>query len=222
MNDTGYERYVYALMQFALGIALLGHGIAATVYADGVTPVTVGLPLVGSIVAYYSFVNLLPPESPLSAVGFLGLLGVLTAAMVNLAIPAVDVTTGLFSNVSSSPFYWSGFLVGFAGFTTLGVYELLAERLSGQHALAKLLGVGVVAIAIGVLLLVAPARPGKFLTPVDAMAGLGGAVLAVALFAYARTEAGATHTNEATRTTDTSEATRVTGANETTGEATGQ
>lgn len=212
MNDSGYEQFAYVLALFALGIALLGHGIAATVYADGPTPVTVALPLVGSIVAYLSFVNLLPPESSLSAVGFLGLLGLLTTGLVGVGVPVVEATTTLVSSAASPPTYWSGFLAGFAGFTTLGVYELLADRASGRYALAKLCGAGVAATAVGVLLLVSPARPGRFLTPIDAMAGLGGAVLASALFDYASAETGIDARSETG--TDTSSETVATDAGE--------
>ncbi|MFC7079825.1 hypothetical protein [Halorussus caseinilyticus] len=182
MNYARHERYAYALALFALGVAFLGHGMAATVYTDGVTPVTVALPLVGSVVAYRSFVGLLPPGSSLSADGFLALLAAVTTAVVNLVVPAIDATTDLFAAVSSPPAYWPAVVAGVAGFTTLGVYELLADRLSGPHALAKLLGAGTVATAVGVLLLVAPARPSGFLTPGEAMAGVGGAVLAAVLF----------------------------------------
>ncbi|WP_276301792.1 hypothetical protein [Halorussus lipolyticus] len=191
MNDSGHERFAYALALFALGVALLGHGIAATVYADGPTPVTLALPLVGSIVAYRSFVTLLPPESSLSDAGFLGLLGALTTGLVNLAVPAATAAANLGPASVTPPNHWTGLLVGFAGFTTLGVYELLTDRVPGQsggHALAKSVGAGLVAGAVGVGLLVAPARPAGFLTPVEAMAGLGGALVAVALFDYVKAD----------------------------------
>lgn len=185
MTDAGHERYAFALVLFAVGVTLLGHGMAATVYADGPTPVTVAVPLVGAAVAYRSFVGLLPPESPLSADGFPGVLAVLTTAVVNLAVPAIAGVAGVSPTAASPPTYWPAFVTGVAGFATLGVYELLADRVSGRYALAKLLGAGAVAGAVGVLLLVAPAGPAGLLAPADAAAGLGGAVLASALFDYA-------------------------------------
>jgi hypothetical protein len=185
MTRSRHERYAFALVLFALGVAILGHGVAATVYADGVTAVTVAFPLVGATLAYRSFLGLLPAASPLSGDGVAAALAAVTAAVVNVSVPIVGATTGLFAAVASLPSYWPALVAGVAGFTTLGVYELLADRVAGRHALAKVVGAGAVAVAVGVLILVAPARPGEFLTPVDAMAGVAGAVLASALFDYA-------------------------------------
>lgn len=208
MTDARYERYAFALVLFAVGVALLGHGMAATVYADGPTPVTVAVPLVGAAVAYRSFVGLLPPESPLSADGFVGLLAGLTTAVVNLAASAVGATTNLSPTATAPPTYWPAFVAGVAGFTTLGAYELLADRISGRYALAKLLGAGLVAGAVGILLVVASARPVEFGTHVDATSGIAGAVLASVLFDYAKVDGRAATRRAAERTDGTASAGR--------------
>jgi hypothetical protein len=184
MSESKYERYVYVLGLFVLGVGVLGHGVAATVFVESVTPATVALPLVGSAVAYRSFVGLLPAESSLTADGFLVLLATLTAGFVNLVGPAVYRSATVSPGALTPPGYWNALVVGVAGFTALGVYELLAGRVGGRYALVKLLGASVVAIGVGLVLLVAPTRPVAVVTPIDVMAGLAGAILAAVLFDY--------------------------------------
>lgn len=183
MNEPKYERYAYALALFALGVAILGHGVAATVFVEGVTPTTVALPLVGSAVAYRSFVGLLPAESSLSADGFLVLLATLTAGFVNLVGPVVYRSANVLPGAATPPSYWGALVVGVVGFAALGVYELLADRAGGRYALAKLLAAALVVAGVAVLL-VSPNQPFAGVESARAVAGVVGAVVAVALFDY--------------------------------------
>lgn len=203
--DADFERYAYALALFVFGVALLGHGMAATVFVDGVTATTVALPLVGSVLAYRSFAGALPSDSSLSADGFLVLLSVLTAGFVNLVVPPVYASANVLPSAATPPTYWGALVVGVAGFAAFGVYELLADRVSGGHALAKLFGAALVATGVGILMLAPPAQsfafsaqaqPGAlarvggsadaFLAPdsSDALPAVVGAVLAAAPFDY--------------------------------------
>lgn len=181
--NAKFEQYAHALALFALGVAILGHGMAATMFVEGLTPATVALPLVGSAVAYRSFVGLLPRESSLSADGFLVVLSVLTAGFVNLVGPAIYRSTNVLPGVATPPSYWAALVVGVAGFATLGVYELLADRVGGRYALAKLLAAALVAIGVAVLLVTSTRSLARG-ESVRALSAVVGAVVAAALFDY--------------------------------------
>lgn len=184
--NVNFERYAYSLTLFVVGVALLGHGMAATVFIEGVTPATIVLPLVGSAVAYRSLVGLLPPESSLSANAFLVLLATLTAGFVNLVVPVVYASANVLPGVETAPGYWPALVVGVTGFTALGVYELLADRIGEQYLLAKLLVVALVAIVIGLGLLRSSGQSLANVASVHPIVGFGGAVFAAALTDYAR------------------------------------
>lgn len=188
MHGAKYERFGHALALFGLGVVVLAHGIAATVFVEGVTPRTVALPLVGSAVAYRSFVGLLPEESLLSTDGVLVVLAALTAGFVNLVGPAVYASATDLPRTVTPPDYWSALVVGVAGFAALAVYELLAARISGRHVPVKLLVAALIGATVGFALLDPQKLSLAQIVSFDALPVIGGALLAVALFDYGRTE----------------------------------
>lgn len=184
MSDGSHVgAFLRAVALFAVGVALLGHGMAATVFVDYPTPATVLLPLVGAAVAYRSLTSALPPESPLSSDWPVALLATLTFGFVNAVVPALYGVANLLPSAAGPPGYWTQFLVGAAGFTAVGGYAALASRFAGPpYALAKSLGVGAVSLLVGGSLVVRVETLAPRAGTVDPVAALVGAAVAAALF----------------------------------------
>lgn len=186
--NRSFGRYAYTFLLFAIGVTLLGHGVAATVMSREVpTVLTIGLPFVGAMLAYLSILQHFPSGSWLTGDGVVVVLALGTTAFVNASVPAFYEFVGILDGrtLGIPGGYWNVFVAGVAGFTALGVYELLTRRVDGRYAFWKLSSAAVVSIVAGGSLLWLSKEPFPVVDVVTGLPPITGAALMSVLFDYA-------------------------------------